>query len=641
MSKIRNNLSRKLSLGILLLIVPVFIVSLGVFYLQSSFLIRKEAVKRANSALQVVRQHMDNFMNSIEVSTDANAWLLEENFRPDSIETITQRILRQNRNIISCSVCAEPGKFPQYGQLFSVYTANDDSIVSVRETDFDYTVKSWYKIAHDSGSASWVEPFSEYAGWTINPNEAVASYCRPLRSKEGDIIGVISTDFAFSRLAKNIIDAEHPYPSAYFLLIGADGRYFYHPDTTRLFRNTLFTETDPRQDADIIALGYEMTAGKQGTMHVDVEGKEYHVCYAPVAGTKWSLAMVCPEDEILIGYDRLGYVIVILILLGLVVVWWLCQRGVRRAIEPINKLLGYTQHIAEGNYSETIPQSSEQDDIGRLQNSFAAMQKALRENMGSIRETAEEVRKQNERRANEMKLAEEAVKKKTSFIQNLSHQIRTPLSIIMGFANVLSENVSSCSKRNDGHGKIHGKYLYDIVSMMKYNAIHLKRMVVMLLDCSSAEGPNELMSNRHDEVSCNEVARESIAYTEEHFPGLVIKLESQLPDEVCILTNHLYMTRIIRELLYNSAKYSDGEHVALFVSETSTTIRFIVEDVGPGLPDNCEELVNKPFVKLDDLSEGFGIGLPLTKRHALTLGGDLIYDSSYRDGCRFIVEMPK
>ena len=45
--------------------------------------------------------------------------------------------------------------------------------------------------------------------------------------------------------------------------------------------------------------------------------------------------------------------------------------------------------------------------------------------------------------------------------------------------------------------------------------------------------------------------------------------------------------------------------------------------------------------QMDDLSEGLGLGLPLSKRHALSLGGDLIYDRDYKDGCRFIVEMPK
>ena len=56
---------------------------------------------------------------------------------------------------------------------------------------------------------------------------------------------------------------------------------------------------------------------------------------------------------------------------------------------------------------------------------------------------------------------------------------------------------------------------------------------------------------------------------------------------------------------------------------------------------SIRELLYKPFAKIDDLSEGLGLGLPLTKRHALSLGGDLIYDRDYKEGCRFILEMPK
>ena len=99
--------------------------------------------------------------------------------------------------------------------------------------------------------------------------------------------------------------------------------------------------------------------------------------------------------------------------------------------------------------------------------------------------------------------------------------------------------------------------------------------------------------------------------------------------------------RTIRELLYNAAKYSDGENVSLHVSQNNTYVLFIVQDVGPGLSVQTEEFIYKPFVKIDNLSEGLGLGLPLTKRHALFLGGDLIYDETYHEGCRFIIEMPK
>ena len=48
-----------------------------------------------------------------------------------------------------------------------------------------------------------------------------------------------------------------------------------------------------------------------------------------------------------------------------------------------------------------------------------------------------------------------------------------------------------------------------------------------------------------------------------------------------------------------------------------------------------------PFSKVDDLSEGLGLGLPLTKHHIERLGGTLTLDTDYHDGCRFIIEMPK
>ena len=260
--------------------------------------------------------------------------------------------------------------------------------------------------------------------------------------------------------------------------------------------------------------------------------------------------------------------------------------------------------------------------------------------MGCISKTAEEIRKRNELRAQDMRLAEEAVKNKALFIQNLSHQIRTPLNIIIGFANVLYESIVSRSKSTKGKFEAE-ENLSDIMGLMKYNAIHLKRMVLMLFDSSSTAGAEKLMNNRKDEVSCNTVARESISYTKDHFLGLGVMFETELSDEVYILTNHIYLMRTLRELLYNAAKYSDGKHILLHVSETTTTVRFTVEDTGPGLPDNPVDLIYKPFIKIDDFSEGLGLGLPLCKRHALSLGGDLIYDKDYHDGCRFIVEMPK
>ena len=648
MFNVQDSLSKKLSLIVMLLAVPVFILSIGIFYLQSRYLIRQEAIERSNSILRTVVQRVSNYMGSIETSTNAHAWLLEENFTPDSLESISQRIVRLNPRILSCSVNVEPDMFPQFGHWFSVYTVHeDDTITTVRDTGYEYADKAWYKEPRSKGKACWVEPFKGHEEGTIDHNEAVASYCRPLYQRgekvdgmaERRIMGVIATDFSFSQLAKSIMATERPYSDAYFVLLGGDGRYFIHPDTTRLFRRTIFTDADPRQNADLIALGHEMTDGKQGAMHINVNGRKLHVSYHPVPGTDWSLAMVCPDNEILVGYHRLGYVIVFLTIFGLLAMLWLSQKVVRQSIKPINQLLNYTKHIADGNYDEAIPPSTQHDDIGRLHNSFAAMQQALHSHIGEISQAAEAVRKHNEKRAHDIELAEESIRKKSVFIQNLSHQIRTPLNIIIGFADMLLTSIAS--RTEGGRDPLLEERLSDVTNMMKNNAIQLKRMVIMLFDSSSATGADELMAGRIDEVSCNEVAQESIDYTLGHYQRLNVKFETELPDSVHILTNHLYLMRTIRELLNNAAKFSDGQHIRLHVSQTNISVRFTIEDVGPGLPENSEELIYKPFLKIDDLSEGLGLGLPLCKRYALSLGGDLIYDTDYKDGCRFTVEMPK
>ena len=98
--------------------------------------------------------------------------------------------------------------------------------------------------------------------------------------------------------------------------------------------------------------------------------------------------------------------------------------------------------------------------------------------------------------------------------------------------------------------------------------------------------------------------------------------------------------RTLRELLYNSAKYSDGKNVTLHVTRSGDNVRFVVEDTGKTISEADYDNIFKFFTKVDDLTEGLGLGLPLAKRHAQNLGGDLILDTDYRDGCRFILEIP-
>ena len=427
MNKFNEKLSKKLSLGIMLLAVPIFFLVLGLFFLQSRYLIKEEAIARSNSILNTAIFQVRQFMGTIETSTNANAWLLEENFNPEAFETISQRMMKLNPNILSFSVCTEPDALAQYGRQFSIYTMREGKeIKSFRETEYEYFDKPWYRTVLSSAKPCWAEPFGEYSEGTIDHNEAVASYCDPLYGEDGRIIGVIATDFQFDLLAKVINKVKHPSQNAYFMLVGSDGRYFIHPDSSKLFRKTIFNDADPHENADVIALGHEMNGEKKGTMHATLDNKYCHVCFAPVPGTDWTLVLVCPESEILTGYQQLGILVLLVIIIGLLLIFWLSNKVVKQTTSPIRTLVKITQEIANGNYEETIPYSYRHDSIGQLQDSFAKMQQALYEKISHIRQAANQLKERNERHQNNIDMVEAAAKEKETFIRTVSHHASDP-----------------------------------------------------------------------------------------------------------------------------------------------------------------------------------------------------------------------
>ena len=635
---IRRSLSAKLSLSILLLAIPIFVLSLGILFVQSRNIIKKEAMEHAKSLLNTTMQRLDRNMMAVETATDIYDWEITENLQPDSLLALTRRVVTRNPHVDGCSISMEPDVFPQIGRYFSVYTVREtDTITSVIEQEYEYFEKIWYKTPHNLNKPCWVTYFDESDSLELTISGLIASYGKPIYSSDNQFIGVISSDISLIRLSK-YITAEKPYPNSYFMMLGKEGHYFIHPDSTKLFTHTIFDDVDPREQADLIALGHEMTAGNQGSMAVVIDGTPCQVCYQPMHGTEWSLAIVCPESDILNDYHALANIIALLIALGLLLILIFCHRVVAHAIRPINQLLTKTQTIASGNYEVHIPKSNRNDVVGRLQNSFATMLQSLNFHMGSIRYTAEQTENRNQELLQAMRLAEEADRNKTTFIQNVTHQIRTPLNIIMGFSQVLRDDVKTSTSINSG---ISEEEMNNVTDTMKHNARILERMVHMLFDSSATGITEEMKNQKYEKVSCNEAARESIRYINEHFPSLDIKFNTEVADNFCIKTNRTDLLYCLSEILYNSAKYSDGKHIQLHIGLTDNTVQYIFVDTGKGIPEADRDHIFEPFTKADDLSEGLGLGLPLTKNHVLKMGGTITLDTSYHDGCRFIIELPR
>lgn len=627
---IRKSLSLKLSFGMLLLTVPIFVASLGILFTMSRQNIKKEARERAASVLDATLQRVNSYLGMVQTATEANGWLIQENVQPDSLMAYSRRIVLMNSNVAGCSVTMEPYTFPELGRYFSAYTIRKgDSLITVREGPYEYYEKPWYAKPKMRRKSVWVDPFDDYNEGTLSAEDMIASYCKPLYTDSGRLVGVVSTDLSLNQLQR-VINAEKPYPNSYFIMLGEDGHYFIHPDTLRLVDYTFFDLGSNTKSPELIALGHGMTSGREGIAEVKIGDTPCFVCYKAVPGTNWSMALVCPETDVLRGYNHLTFIVGPLLFFGLLLILVFCRSIVAHAIKPLNTLLEQTKLIASGLYDEQIAHTDREDAVGGLQNSFAAMQESLERHINEIKQTNKETEERNKELVKASQMVEEAARQKIAFMQSMTHQIRTPLNIIMGFAQVIRDNMAEMSEDD----------VKTVSDMMSHNATTLNRMVMMLYDSSDTGIYEEKKCQRSEEVSCNGVARECIAFTQSQFPGLKIEFETTLPDSYCIMTNHLYLMRSLREILYNSAKYSDKKHISLHLSANDEYVRYVFQDTGKGIAKEQQEQMFQPFTKVDDMSEGLGLGLPLSKRHIIHLGGKLTYDTNYQEGCRIIIELP-
>ena len=206
----------------------------------------------------------------------------------------------------------------------------------------------------------------------------------------------------------------------------------------------------------------------------------------------------------------------------------------------------------------------------------------------------------------------------------------------LGISGVISSH-SAWSKKDDD---VDGTQI-DLLIQRNDNVINMDRMLLMLFDASETDTEGRMVCTKTDEVSCNRVSQDVIDHVQSHFPQANIHFETELQDGVHILTKRALLLCVLIEPLYNAVHYSDGKHISLHLTQTESSVIFTIQDVGQGLPVDLPELTYNPFAEIDNLQIGTGMGLPLTRRHTACLGGSLVIDKSYREGCRIVIEMPK
>ena len=238
--------------------------------------------------------------------------------------------------------------------------------------------------------------------------------------------------------------------------------------------------------------------------------------------------------------------------------------------------------------------------------------------------------------------AEESSRMKTKFIQQITHEVRTPLNVLSGFAQVLASPDM----------EVDGKELKSISQKMIDNSDRITHLIDKMLDLSQINSHADI--KRNDTVRPAEVARQAITQS-----GIRQAMHLQFdlqeaPDSesLTITTNRQSAAKALTLLLDNAVKFThplafkgsnpspNTHHVTLRVSRDDRQVTFAVEDTGIGIPPEQAENIFTEFVQLDEYTDGAGIGLSIARSLARHLGGDIVLDTAYSPGARFVMTLP-
>ncbi len=228
--------------------------------------------------------------------------------------------------------------------------------------------------------------------------------------------------------------------------------------------------------------------------------------------------------------------------------------------------------------------------------------------------------------------ARKADRHKTDFINNLSHEVETPLNAIVEYSHLIVDNMSE-EKR---------KYISKYADIVDLSADMLRSLVNDVLEIASLE--NSKPSVDRQPISINticDIAAESVRnYVHDGVELIVNKTED---NQMLINTDAKRVEQVLINLLTNGLKFTEEGHVTLSykLNPGDSTITFSVSDTGIGIPTGKESIIFERFEKLSTTTDGLGLGLNICKMVADLLHGSVVVDVDYPGpGARFLFTIP-
>lgn len=229
--------------------------------------------------------------------------------------------------------------------------------------------------------------------------------------------------------------------------------------------------------------------------------------------------------------------------------------------------------------------------------------------------------------------AEESDKLKTAFLQNISHEVRTPLNAICGFSQILS---------NQNHSNEDQKAFIDII---QNSSIQLLSIVSDIITISSIE--TGALEPNYSNVCINSLFDEVKAVFDNQIgeKQMDLKAFKNLPDkEAEILTDKIKLTQILNNLIANAIKFTHKGVIEVGYTLNINVLEFYVKDSGIGIDKSKHNVIFERFRQAEDNTHadygGTGLGLSICKGFVELLNGRIWVESELGKGATFYFTIP-
>ena len=231
--------------------------------------------------------------------------------------------------------------------------------------------------------------------------------------------------------------------------------------------------------------------------------------------------------------------------------------------------------------------------------------------------------------------AEESSRMKSAFIDNMNHEIRTPLNAIGGFSNVLCQPGLELSEEEKENLRGRITYNVDLVATIVNEVLELSKS-----ESEKSQRPDSEMSD----VIINDLCRKLLhSKADDSNERVETRFATDVADDFTVRTHPSTVNRILTHLFDNAQKFTEKGYIELRCEydKASRQVRLIVEDTGVGInPEDRDRIFDRFEKASDNFREGIGLGLAICRRLASSIGGEIILDSGYTDGSRFILSIP-